>query len=291
MSCSLKCRLSLYADDSALVASGRSVRDLSSFLSAELEACNKWMVDNKLSLHVGKTESILFGTARKLKGTDGFSVKCRGETVSCVDSVKYLGVTLDSKLSGEAYAQKVLGNISSRLSYLYRQSSFLDSDARRTLCTALIQPLFDYCSTAWHEGLSAKMKGRFDAQQRKMVRYIFSLDPRCHVGLQDFKQLGWLTVRHRVSFFRLVHVFKITKGMAPGYLSNGFTFVRDIHSYNTRGSVSDYHISEKVNSSLKRDSFVFNAKKEWNSLPSDLKQVGSLLAFKTGLKAHFMERY
>ena len=291
MSCSLKCRLSLYADDSALVAAGKSVSDLSRFLSTELEACNKWMVDNRLSLHVGKTESILFGTARRLKGAGGLVVTCRGAAVSCVDSVKYLGVSLDSKISGETYALKVLGNIASRLSFLYRQSAFLDTNTRKTLCTALIQPLFDYCSTAWHEGLSAKLKGRFDVQQRKMVRYIFGLDPRCHVGLQDFKRLGWLTVRHRVSFFRLVHVFKITKGMAPGYLSNGFTFVKDVHSYNTRGSVSDYHLSEKVTTSLKRESFGFTARREWNSLPLSIKQAGSLAVFKSSLKAHFTEQY
>ena len=171
------------------------------------------------------------------------------------------------------------------------ESSFLDTNTRKTLCTALIQPLFDYCSTAWHEGLSAKLKGRFETKQRKMVRLIYDLDPRCHVGLNDFKKLGWLTVRHRVSYFRLVHVFKITKGMAPGYLSDGFTFVKDVHSYNTRGSVSDYHIAERVTSSLKRDSFCFNARKEWNLLPLSLKQVGYLDAFKTKLKAHFMEGY
>ena len=30
-------------------------------LSDELEAVNGWLIDNKLSLHLGKTESILFG--------------------------------------------------------------------------------------------------------------------------------------------------------------------------------------------------------------------------------------
>ena len=291
MSCSLKCRLSLYADDSALVAAGKSVSELSTFLSSELESCNRWMVDNKLSLHVGKTESLLFGTSRMLGKAADFTIKCGGTTVANVDSVKYLGVTLDSRLTGETHALKAIGKISARLSFLYRQSSLLDMNTRKILCVALIQPLFDYCCTAWHEGLTAKLKGRFDTLQRKMVRYIYSLDPRCHVGLHDFKQLGWLTVRDRVSFFRLVHVFKISRGAAPSYLSNGFTAVRDVHSYNTRGSVSDYHISDKVLNSLKRDSFGFKGRKEWNSLPQVLKQAGSLDAFKKKLKAHFMEQY
>ena len=238
------------------------------------------MADNRLSLHLGKTESIIFGTSRMLKKVVDFSVTCGESPVTRVNTVKYLGVILDEKLSGEAHALKVIGNISSRLSFLYRQSSLLDVSTKKTLCIALIQPLFDYCSTAWHEGLTVRTKSRFDVLQRKMVRLIYGLHPQCHVGLQDYKRLGWLTVKDRVSFFRLVHVFRISRGMAPAYLSNGFTNVRQVHSYNTRGSVSDYHISDVSSSSLVRDSFGFRGRMEWNSLPRDLKQISSLNAFK-----------
>ena len=49
MAISLSCRVSLYADESALIASGKSLRELSEFLSADLESCRRWMVDNELS--------------------------------------------------------------------------------------------------------------------------------------------------------------------------------------------------------------------------------------------------
>ena len=35
-------------------------------LGLELEMCSKWIVDNKLSLHMGKTKCIIFGSKRKL---------------------------------------------------------------------------------------------------------------------------------------------------------------------------------------------------------------------------------
>ena len=63
MAGSLSNCLSLYADDSALIASGKSARKLSGFLSLELESCHKWMIDNELSLHVRKTETIIFGSS------------------------------------------------------------------------------------------------------------------------------------------------------------------------------------------------------------------------------------
>ena len=108
MSASLDCRLSLYADDSTLIASGKSVDLLSSFLTRQLESCSKWLVDNKLSLHVDKCESIIFGSKRKIKQCENFAVTCFGTPVRRVSSVKYLGVMLDENSDGETHACSII---------------------------------------------------------------------------------------------------------------------------------------------------------------------------------------
>ena len=55
-------RLILYADDSALLVSGRSVSVIEETLGHELTFLSEWLVDNKLSILLGKTKSILFGS-------------------------------------------------------------------------------------------------------------------------------------------------------------------------------------------------------------------------------------
>ena len=95
----------------------------------------------------------------------------------------------------------------------------------------------------------------------------------------------------RVKFFRLVHVYKVSKDLAPAYLTKGFTNVNQVHSHNTRGSVSDFHISDHVSTSLQRDTFCFKGKMEWNSLPRDLKKATCLNTFKTKLKSFFIDQY
>ena len=67
MSISVKCKLLLYADDSALIVSGSNPQLIADTLSKELESCKQWLMDNKLSLHLGKTESILFGSKKKIE--------------------------------------------------------------------------------------------------------------------------------------------------------------------------------------------------------------------------------
>ena len=53
--------LILYAVDSAILFSHKDQEVISQKLSEVIESCSNWLVDNKLSLHRGKTECVQFG--------------------------------------------------------------------------------------------------------------------------------------------------------------------------------------------------------------------------------------
>ncbi|XP_069945644.1 MAM and LDL-receptor class A domain-containing protein 1-like [Cherax quadricarinatus] len=57
---SVKFKLLLYADNSALLVSGKDPQDITN-VSLALEPYSKWSVDNRLSLHLGKAKAILSG--------------------------------------------------------------------------------------------------------------------------------------------------------------------------------------------------------------------------------------
>ena len=153
MNISLTCKLSLYADDSALLFAHRDASVIADRLSQELSTCKGWLTDNRLSLHVGKTEALLFGTKRKLKGVE-FRVHCEGTPVDRKFHVKYLGVLLDANINGSVHVGNLMKVCAGRLAFLYRQSSLLDKKCRQTLCSALLQPHIDYCCSSWYGGLT-----------------------------------------------------------------------------------------------------------------------------------------
>ena len=287
MATSLGCHLSLYADDSTLIASGDNARDLGVYLSGQLASCRRWMVDNRLSLHLGKTECILIGSRHRLRQVDDFRVTCDGLDVKRVDKVRYLGVMLDQHMNGQIQAEKVVKKAGSRLGFLYRSAAFLDFNTRKVLCNALVQPCLDYCILSWYLSLSVAWRDRLDVVQRKMARFVLGVGPRTHIGLGNLRELGWLTIRDRVRYFSLLHVFRVKMGCGPQYLHKGFIPVADVHNYQTRASGTGYHISrEDVDGS-----FVYFGKKEWNGLPDSLKKLGNLKAFKVRLKRYFLESY
>ncbi len=70
-------------------------------LTENLETCNALLIDNRLSLHLGKTEAMICGTMCKIKNEEGFAVKCKNTTINSTTEVKYLEVKVDATLSGK----------------------------------------------------------------------------------------------------------------------------------------------------------------------------------------------
>ena len=233
-------KLLLYADDSAILYSHKDPKVISEKLGFELEMCSKWLIDNKLSLHMGKTECILFGSKRKLRKVSDFSIECNGHTIKAQRSVKYLGLNLDDQLSGEAIVNSIVQKVNGRLKFLYRQCSFLEEKLRKSICSALIQCHLDYACSSWYSGLNKQLKKKLQICQNKTVRFIKNLGPRSHIGFSELDSLKMLNVDFRVKQLRLSHVHKINNETGPSYMSEHFIKTSEVHHHFTRNSIENF---------------------------------------------------
>ena len=283
MPLSVKCKLILYADDSTLLVRGKDPKLIAQILSENLKSCRHWLIDNRLSLHLGKTEAILFGTKRKLKNINDFQVKCEDIIIKNVKSVKYLGLMLDDDLSGESIVYNILKKAGGRLKFLYRHSDILNANSRKTLCFALIQCYFDYSSSSWYSGLNKGLKKKLQIMQNKMIRYILKLDSRAHIGCNEFEKVNMLNVCDRVKQNKLTHVHKIWKGTSPEYLKEHFHKISDTELRNcTRACANNFFLPRVQSQGI--HSFYYSGIKNWNSLPANIKQITNENTFKDNVK-------
>ena len=275
----------LHADNSALVHSGADPNEVANFLSSELSICQSWLIDNRLSLHLGKTECILFGSKRRLGPDVKFEVNLNNTVVSRVTSVKYLGIHLDQFLDFSKHVEGLLKKARGKLQFLYRNGSYLNHNTRRLLCQALIFSSLEYCSSSWFNGLSACLSESLNVFQRKCARFVLFLPHRGHIGPNEFAHLSWLPFPKRVKYFNLIHTFKVRAGLSPSYLSENFTQISTVHGYNLRQSGRNFSFAY---CSSPIGTFNREAISGWNSLPSDLKEIKSLPLFKSRLKKYLM---
>ena len=160
---SVNCDLFLYADDSTLLVSGKNPAVIQNTLSIELNAIRGWLEENKLSIHLGKTESILIASKIRLATkivarTDSLTISCGSVAIESKSKITYLGLTFDNDISFSSMGNSVIKKVNAKLKFLYRKSAFFGTNERKLLCSALVNPHFEYACNAWYRKVNAKVK-------------------------------------------------------------------------------------------------------------------------------------
>ena len=88
----------MFADDTNVFLSGPSIAELENSMNTELALLYDWLCTNKLSLNITKTHYILFQPPKR---NVAFNIRLHidHKEILKVDTTKFLGVLLDSKLS------------------------------------------------------------------------------------------------------------------------------------------------------------------------------------------------
>ena len=251
-------KLLLYADDSAILVADKDISTVENALQTDLQIVSEWLIDNKLSLHLGKTESILFGSKSRLRSRSNLNIECKGSKIEPKDKVKYLGAILDQTLSGGSMVNSILQRANTRLKFFIPGREIFKYSYKKLLVMSFIQCHFDYACSFWYMGISKLLKNRLQVTQNKITRFVLKMYPSSHVGANEFKSIGWLPVSRRVDQIILNHVFKIKSGQSAQYMAENFIQASSLHSYGTRLRESGNFSIPKVKSFGKKSFFAMD---------------------------------
>ena len=109
----------LFADDTNIFCSERNLTDLQLTLNRKLGKLFVWFSVNKLSLHLSKTNYILF---RNRSADTDLNIYINTINVTRVQSSKFLGIIIDENLNWKPHIQLVKSNLSKALSSIYKAS-------------------------------------------------------------------------------------------------------------------------------------------------------------------------
>ena len=143
-----------------MLTSGKDVSEIEGVLSRELESLSEWLEANRLSLHLGKTQSILFGSKKRLRTSNKLHVVCNGNDIEPDVEVTYLGVNLYQSLSGSSIVNKIVtkSKCNNKIKFLYRNARSFDPQTKGMLASALVQCHFDYSCSMWFSCVSSTFR-------------------------------------------------------------------------------------------------------------------------------------
>ena len=113
---------------------------------------------------------------------------------------------------------------------------------------------------------------------------------RCVTGLRWhtpvrvlLMQCGWLSINQLILYHSLVQVFKIRQERKPVYLADKLA---KNFNYRTRLAASNgIRMTEKLDSDMRKDSFIPRTSIEWNQLPVTLRNIKEINTFKEDLRS------
>ncbi|KAG8260323.1 hypothetical protein J6590_108518 [Homalodisca vitripennis] len=178
--------------------------------------------------------------------------------ISTKNSVTFLGVVLDNKLTWTEHVDNLCKRISTGIYALRRIKWVSDLEAAKTTYHALVESHLRYGIAVWG-GSSANNNNRLLLLQKKAIRILAELGPQesCR---QAFKTLGILTVTSLYILHIILYVDKLNLQTNEDY-----------HKYNTRNSKN--YVLPIHRTTLYGKSPSYNGRKLWNILPTPIKQL------------------
>ena len=274
----------LFADDSNVFFSHKDPYVLARTVNCELKKVTQWIRANKLSLNLQKTKYMIFSNTIETLPTDIVLDEIPLENVS---HIKFLGITVDNKLSWKTHIENTIRTISRNTGVINRLKTHIPPSSLFTLYSSLILPYIHYGILAWgntHRTLLEKLL----TQQKKVLRIICNVPSRSHTN-SLFSKHKILKIVDLYRFHLGQFMYKLINKSLPQVFDSMFVRNQSVHNYPTRQS-DEFHLP-LVRTHLAQNSFIFTGPKLWNSLENEMKNAPSLYTFKNKLKKFLLKSY
>jgi hypothetical protein len=243
-----------------------------------------WFLLNGLLLNPNKTEAIAFGTRTQLAKLDKSHVIPVGDAnIPCHDSVKILGVVLDSTLSMDSQVNAVVKSCNYHIRALRHVRKRLNIESAKTIACGLVTSRLDYCNSLLY-GTSERNLHKLQCVQNSLARVVLQQPYRASAQ-PLLRKLHWLPVAYRIKYkVAAVTYNTLTRGQ-PAYLQSSLQ--RYSQSRNLRSNDQNLLVAPRRSTNAAARGFSSSGPHIWNCLSPFTRSSTSHEMFKSRLKCEF----
>lgn len=225
----------LFADDCNIFIQGQDLNLMTNVINNELQKLKLWIDTNMLSLNIDKTQYMIF-SHKKLQSPLIHDVCISNKKIKFVNSIKFLGIMIDSKISWELHSIHIRKKISKGMGIISKAKKYLRKPTLLTLYNAFILPYITYGIEVWGS-LIHSFASPIVILQKRILR-IISSSSRLAPSFPLFQS------SYQLPFYKLytskvfIFMYKVEKGIHPRIITDMFVKNENIHNLNTRHKAS-----------------------------------------------------
>ena len=273
-----------FADDTCLIYVHSDLDFLVSHVNQRLSIILDWCRYNKLSLNPSKSEFVLL-THRTI-GIEP-EIFLGTEPIRRERSVKYLGLQIDERLTFRVHMKYVKKRLSQICGAAFRLRFHFDLSSAKNFYYSCVYSIVTYCLVAWGGAIECTAIGRkVEKLHAKIVNLLFKrFSPRdaCVFKINNLLKLGDV-----YKFYASIQMFKVVQ-LQTSNVINVDSLSTPNHEYNTRNRLDFIPPFPRVCAT--QINFQYQLVSIWNNLPTQVKDLSRIGAFKRSLMTHLLSSY
>lgn len=171
------CITSIFADDTSILSSDLYSTNIINNLESALVEISKYFTKWKILVNPEKTKAIYFTRKRKSCYVPQNALIYNNQDIPWQETVKYLGVILDTKLNYKNHIPYIVDKINKVTHILYpliNRKSDLSIENKKIIIKTIFHPIMFYCTPVWYTSANCHIK-KLQVAQNKLLKMIFKL--------------------------------------------------------------------------------------------------------------------
>ena len=265
------CKIISYADDTQIMISAKSSKQIKKKLESLICAAQKWYTENSLLNNATKTEVMLISRRKKNKEKFDINVFDEGKmkTLKLKESIKLLGVHLDEELNWNRQINEVNKKARNAVRNLQRVNLLLPQKSRMLLYNSLVATHFNYADTVWG-GCNIKNKNKLQRTQNAAVKSMMGMK-KDEPSEEALKKANLLPLEEKRNIHEAVYIHKGLNGKLPKTITKQYQeqlSLKQNRSAERRILIIPKHKTEHFKSSP-----LYRTVKTWNAIPPQIKEA------------------
>ncbi len=136
----------LFADDTSILLANKKLDILEQIMNTELQKVSAWLLANKLSLNISKSNFLLISSRKTDKS---IKLKINSKDLKQENYTKHLGVIIDNNLNWKLHIKQINLKLSKGIGVLYKLRHLVPKQSLKTLYSSFIQSHVLYGILNW----------------------------------------------------------------------------------------------------------------------------------------------
>ena len=201
-------------------------------VNIDLKLLYNWLLANKISLNCSKTELIIFHRRGSNPDNFRYRIKLNGLIIQPSEYIKYLGVYIDTTLSGKYHCKILHPKLNRACGMLSKARHYVPEKDLVSLYYGIFSSHLSYGCQIWSQNNNPHLNKIITLQKRAM-RTIKFADFHAHSD-PFFKELKVLKIQDFVKLQNCLFVHDFLNKKLPDCFENYFQTLSDVHTKSTK---------------------------------------------------------